>query len=564
MSGQRLNLCTSRRRDWRYEAQKISRRHWAFRRSTSEVYYRDTSFEALLDDESHSEPIGRDGTKEWTLEPRRRLSLHRGSVRQKKVELETHPMAERTLHPLEERWKELMVLLEEVHLHHKKIKSELQDWQRYREASTSSRLDFLREAQSLQTATDGSSRTVSLRTLYQRIVEDETLETGCVHMIVNDFTQLEALEQKMTNLKRGVEYDTRNIQHLLSGPEEAEKSAVPRSEVVEEPAFTGFEEAVETSATPSALSSRHSAQSQNSLIFQYWDKVGDVKLSRERLFDLDQEYEEEKALREFFRDQELEPGVDDKHFEENWLQVFANAELALVEAQAEQDLALELCRNDGLDPDADRRRTARSEIAATDSQPSREDFDLPILSEFPPPSFAEGGMQDVIRDFPKRLLTTQKGRRNRRGSKLQPLFKSSPHLNRVADWVESVRQQENALRPQSASDLDVPSSEQKVDSSKQVVTQDNPPGPDSEVQRPEADHQSRPLSQHARRKFNLRQRSSSDPEGLSRRSRADTQEWTLLSSPMSGSPRRRESVANARSELGEGVVMRQSSINRAS
>lgn len=184
-----------------------------------------------------------------------------------------------------------------------------------------------------------------------------------------------------------------------------------------------------TTADDAGSQSHPSAPSsvdQHPLLQHYFDKAGNVSVLRERLGDLEMEFEEARANRQFQREHDLPLEVADEEFEGFYLHRRTQAAEALAEAIRVAELAKQVCLIEGLDPDGFKPTKAeectpppsgmdeRSHSSATPSS-GRANLANPVETTGPPTSLSLGNQP-----FPQ-------------GNIVPP-----PMNDRVQTWIENV------------------------------------------------------------------------------------------------------------------------------
>ena len=345
--------------------------------------------------------------------------------------------------PLFRRLRRLATLRENVVALRIRANVESEHCEEYRLLVSQFQEAFMQEAQKLLAQIPGDLSTHKLRAYYNQAVEVRERHDSCAQYTRTLETRLGSIESKMQNLEAKVKDAATRMNDMLrhmSFPADSGTTTVVESDLHSLPS-----EATSADVPP--------------LIQDYFDKAGDVKIERDKLFDLDQEHREEKTRRQFERDQDITPAVSDEEFEERWLGVFADAELTFADATQQAEEALLACKKARLDPDAYRKVPSRAPVDLAGTPPPEEE---PVAAATPSTQAQESSQapQTPTRQirfdpldqlsFEKEDIPTQIAPRPRRRKST-----GSPLVNRVADWVDSVsnRQEQRSRSISEASPL---------------------------------------------------------------------------------------------------------------
>lgn len=244
-------------------------------------------------------------------------------------------------------------------------------------------LDFVREAHNnflleLEAQLDfqalkDDTTIAGLNTLHASVCENHREQRQGIQALHELETQLQRLGGKQTALDRKIEQSAHLVRDLLghSGP---------------------IENNVAAGAGGSEASSSHASTASRpalpSLVEHYLDKFGDMKIERDKLYDLDQVFAEEKAYCQLGEDQRLPLESSDEDFEGYWLRVFAEAEVNPVDSRREVELARTACNRENIDPEAWRRKLSKS---PDEESVARSDSGAPL-----PPSHRAGIPLDAV------------------------------------------------------------------------------------------------------------------------------------------------------------------------
>lgn len=332
----------------------------------------------------------------------------------------------------QQRLQALASLREEVLPLRSRVEFEWTNCKRYLEFVDQSQTLFLEEVEASTAALDGEN---SLHTLRARVLEDHSRQKGYAQSVADLEAQLEPMESTMQKLERKVLESARLLSDLLAQNNLPQDSAP-----------------TVTATVASSVSSAKRSVDVHPLMQHYLEKSGDWKIERDKLFDLDQEHREQKANRQFFQDQGLEPETPDKEFDKHWLDVFTEAEIAFVSAKHKYELALDVCESEGLDPEAYRKAAFQT---AQEYDESPQLGSTSIAPATPPPlplEIADGprqfSMQPLVLPSNEHAPTAQYTNYDppSPSSQRRPQL-SSPRLTRVEDWVQE--QSDTKSRPPS-------------------------------------------------------------------------------------------------------------------
>lgn len=291
--------------------------------------------------------------------------------------------------------------------------------------------EFMQEAEKLLARTEVELSADKLQSIYDQAVGVRERHDDCVQYTRELESRLSDIEVKMQRLEGKIKDAANKIDGILQR--------------IKFPADSGS--ATEVVSDLLFAPSEHSSLDIPSVIQEYFDKAGDVKLEKHKLFDLDQEHAEEKDRRQNQRDQVTQEDqvlqdvvplpVSDKDFEGHWLQVFVDAELAYTEAQAAAAQALDACRRAGLNPDDYRR--APAEVRADVPDTSGRDGDAQEAAT--PSSFALGSSR-AVETPTKRVSGGPLGKLDfeleQPNDPFVPRTRWRNSLSRVQTWVKSI------------------------------------------------------------------------------------------------------------------------------
>lgn len=335
----------------------------------------------------------------------------------------------------------LVSLRDELLTLRNQAKFELERWRGNRTFVDESRSRLFQAAEKALVTLDQDGSGDELRKAYALAVDDYDREANLAMRVVDLESRLSNHESGMQNAERALDTSARSMRRLL-----VQMTLLDD----EDPAASS------RAATTSRSSPEHRATRIHPLVQHYLDKVGDLKLLRERLFDLDQEHMQQKGFREFLQDQELELEVPEKKFDAHWVDVFAEAELAYAEAKKKTKLARRVCESEGLElrlnsknssTSQDYESERHSDLASVNAATERSEGDGISASQQPPyaitlaadDTFREGNWPDSVEHH-----QSNSGRE-------QP--KAMTRDAWVADWVDSTQKEPFDGPPGPNSDL---------------------------------------------------------------------------------------------------------------
>lgn len=322
-----------------------------------------------------------------------------------------------------------------------RMPTEADNREKHRELVSKFQDAFLQEAEAFLASTSGDQSTDKLRLAYNQATEVRDRHDA-VAQYTHDFeARLSLAEAEMQR------HEEKVIQVATAVHDVLRQIALP--------AESGTATVVDSDMH--SLVSDSSSEGIPGVVERYFDKLGDLRLEKDKLFDLDQEHRQERVQRQLERDQDRLPERSDEEFEEHWLMVFADAEMAFEKAKERAGKALQACKKRGLDPNDYRKNFSRlpdEAIGTPDLGGGQVDAPTPstyvhgssqvvqtpthqlLFSPLDDPHFGE---EQYAQDPPLWL-----GRRKTKD-------KRSPLESRVRDWMSTVPAEDQA-RPRATSE----------------------------------------------------------------------------------------------------------------
>lgn len=173
---------------------------------------------------------------------------------------------------------------------------------------------------------------------------------------------------------------------------------------------------------------------------RYYEKKGAVGWIRDRLLDVQTEYQDSREDRLFRRDHEENLDISDEQFDAEYKKKLFDARTAVEEAIAEAEQARVACLEQGLDPDGHKQQHTREvpEISLQPITPEDETWNLPRHSPTP-------ALESIFSDRnpSSTVLTTITGPMNLDAPlRKRPKRQSKHSRHRVQDWVNKSHSEE--------------------------------------------------------------------------------------------------------------------------
>lgn len=254
-----------------------------------------------------------------------------------------------------------------------------------------------------------------------------------------DKESVEAQDQKMLDIEAELlrkDNDLQDMETVIAQTSEDLNSALRQN-------YVSLAENDERWPYPQALTAEESVASPSISPFvpapleDYYEKMGAVGWNRERLEELQMEYEECRVDRLFKKDQEEELAVTDEDFENDYRQRLFNAKQAVANAEVEAEEARAVCVAEGLDPDGHR---------SHHDEEIRKIAYLPFTSPGGPQEFIVAlssptpGLKSILgeRDQSSTMLTTVTGPLNHDAApKARRKRGTQRSRSRVRHWMQS-------------------------------------------------------------------------------------------------------------------------------
>lgn len=176
---------------------------------------------------------------------------------------------------------------------------------------------------------------------------------ACHEQVLRDFEEQNKLAESANDLQTELgilEYD---LQKREDSTKEAAQSMKRLLDDLVLPGHSGAATAIETEVPPSP--SLAGSEPLPSLVELYFRLTGNVRDAREQQMEVEEDFREARAERDFKSEHEQDLDTSDEKFEELWKQRRNQAARDLREATRQADSALDTCLNDGIDPEKYRR-----------------------------------------------------------------------------------------------------------------------------------------------------------------------------------------------------------------
>lgn len=317
----------------------------------------------------------------------------------------------------------LSILRENVLSLRTRTKVVVSEYTNHLEFVRDSQQEFSKESEVMLTLDPANAHLERLRSLHALVSADHERQASRAQAVRDMENQLVLLEAKMKNAEEKLQRDVQAASGLLllMGVRDDFASTTGN----ESPVSSSRSDSAETKLPP--------------IVAHYLDKVGDMKIERDKLLDLDHEYRNEKTDRQLLQDQGHSPNLSDGAFEDSWLQRFAEAEVEYAKASERMELAREVCTSENINLDAYYNRRSVS---------SREDLGTPSLVQTPvitpsavPPSNTHFddmplSMAQIALQPSSQLSAENEPRTDAFTSPTtQEEHEHTNHLERVAHWI---------------------------------------------------------------------------------------------------------------------------------
>lgn len=213
---------------------------------------------------------------------------------------------------------------------------------------------------------------------------------ACHEQVLRDFEEQNKLAESANDLQT----ELGNLEFELQSREDSAKEAAQNMKKLLDdlvlPGHSGAATTIETEVPPSP--SLAGSEPLPGLVELYFRLTGNVRDAREQQMELEEDFREARAERDFKSEHEQDLDIPDDEFEEIWSQRLRQAALDLAEATRQADSALDTCLNDGIDPEKYRRAArGRSDWSVSDSV---EDEISRIIPQIDLREIGDGGFSD--------------------------------------------------------------------------------------------------------------------------------------------------------------------------
>lgn len=284
-------------------------------------------------------------------------------------------------------------------------------------------------------ATDYDERATRLRHLHDQVMRDFDAQNAYAQRANDLQTELGALEYELQIKEASMKEATEAMKRILSD--------------IRLPAHSSAATVVETEVSPST--STQPSEDLDPLIDRYFQKLGVLNRLLEESVEIEVDYAEARAERDFKAEHDQTVETTDEAFETWWRDRRNNISQQIVETREVADRARNVCLDDGLDPEMYRRRSRReSDRSVSDSMPLETSQLLPPPDDVP--LFEKGGF--LRRPSPSeddhgtfRVLTPGTlATRISRVPRSQTVSPAPLLKDRVLDWMQELDRQDDAVK----------------------------------------------------------------------------------------------------------------------
>ena len=248
------------------------------------------------------------------------------------------------------RYHKLAPLLEAILLQRSEINHLREQGRHMRRFIDDSQEAFLSEAQAIIDALPADISLEKLRIQHDLVLRDHERRKEHVSKIQDMETNIADCEYVLQGKEHRLAQSLKRIIEILDG------ITLPDGGGTEPPASSTVTEA--------------SKEEYPSLVQHYFDKFGNVTLSRERLFNLEQEHLDARAVRRAKLDVGRPPSIPEEDFEKAFSRDYQEAEAEYTENVRKAELAKAVCIGEGLNPDDFRKNPSETQREGSHPAPS--------------------------------------------------------------------------------------------------------------------------------------------------------------------------------------------------